>query len=423
VFPQRSPGSFDRGQAGVDYLAVVLLVVAVLGAVALVADASGLPQSVHRQVLRALCVVRGGECEQDRAPCPVATDRRDDAVGARILVFRVGQDKTVVREERSDGTIAVTVAYGREVGLEVADGIRLAVSLGHGGIGLGGELTASVVATREHGYTWLLHDPQAADALVGRLGASRSELERLIAAGRLPAPAQRYGQGGFLARGGASRGTQNGGSLALSSEDVAGTRADVQTGRRTFYVQRTVEGSLSLTSGSGGVRGARRVRERYAVTYDRNGRPVDLMVMTAGRYRASADLPARLQPAVALLSAPTGHSRTYVEETHLDLTDPESLRVAATFLEQLRHSRAAGFGPAVAVADALRRRLDAVGVVHARTYEADERRYGVAGSVSVHGLRIGGELSRTLEDSHLVAATTRGLDGVWRKRADCLARA
>jgi hypothetical protein len=423
VPPQRSPGPLHRGQAGVDYVAVLLLVVAVLGAAAFVADGSGIPQSVDHQLRRALCVVRGGDCDQDRAPCPVATDRRDDAVSARILVFRIGQDKTIIREERSDGTIAVIVAYGRQAGLEVADGVRLAVSLGHGGIGLGGELTASAVATRERGYAWLVHDHRVADALVARLGASRGELERLVAVGRLPAPTQRYGHGGLAVAGGLSYGTGGrGGSLSLSSEDVAGTRVDVRTGRRTLYVQRTVEGSLSLSLTGAGATGARRTRERYAVTYDRAGRAVDLMVMTAGRYRVAADLPTRLQPAVPVLSVPTGRTRTYVEETHLDLTDPESLRVAAAFLAQVRRPRKVGFGHPAAVADALRRRLDAVGVVHARTYDADERRYGVEGAVSVKGIRIGGELSRTLEDSHLVAATTRGLDGVWRRRADCLAR-
>ena len=64
--------------------------------------------------------MRGGECEQDRAPCPVRSDRRDDAVSARILVFHVGADKTLIREERSDGTVAVTVAYGEQAGLAVA---------------------------------------------------------------------------------------------------------------------------------------------------------------------------------------------------------------------------------------------------------------------------------------------------------------
>jgi hypothetical protein len=417
VPPQRSPGPPDRGQAGVDYVAVLLLVVVVLGAAGIAADGSGIAQSVDHQLMRALCVVRGGECELDRMPCSVDTDRRETAASARVLVFKIGGDKTVIRDERSDGTIAVTVAYGKQKGLELAEGVHLAVSLGHGGIGLGGELTASAVATSEHGFTWLMRDPAAADALIGRLGVSRRELERQVAAGRLQAPTQRYDQGGFAVHGGVSRGKA---SLALSSDDVAGTRTDASSGRRTLYVQRTVEGALSLTGGVG-VTGSRRTRERYAVTYDRAGRPVDLMVMTAGRYRVSMDLPARLQPAVGLLSVPTGHARTYVEETHLDLTDPESLRVAVAFMDQVRHPDAVD-SASVAIADALRRRLDAVGVVHARTYDADERRYGIDASVGFKGIRIGGQVSRTLEDSHLVAATTRGLDGVWRKRADCLTR-
>jgi hypothetical protein len=416
VPPQRFPGPPDRGQAGVDYLAVLLLVVVVLGAAGIAANGAPIPQSVDHQLVRALCVVRGGECEQDRAPCSIDTARRETAASARILVFKVGGDKTIVREERSDGTIAITLAYGKQAGLEFAEGVHLAVSLGHGGLGLGGELTASAVATSERGYTWIMRDHGAADALVGRLGVSRSALERQVSAGRLQAPTQRYDQGGFAVSGGVSRGS---GTLGLSSDDVAGTRTDAATGRRTLYAQRTVEGALSLTSGVGG---SRRTRERYAVTYDRFGRPVDLMVMTAGRYRVSMDLPTRLQPAVGMLSVPTGHSRTYVEETHLDLTDPESLRVASAFMNQVRHPRAVD-AASVSVANALRRRLDAVGVVHARAYDADERRYGVDGSIGIKGIRIGGQLSRTLEDTHLIAATTRGLDGVWRKRADCLAHA
>jgi hypothetical protein len=422
VPPQRFPGPSDHGQAGLEYVGVILLVTAVLGAVALVADGSGIPQAVDHQILRALCVVRGGDCEQDRAPCPVTTDRRDDTMSARILVFRVGGDKTIIREERSDGTVAVTVAYGEQAGLEVSGGAHLSVALGRGGLGLGGELTAAAVAARERGYTWVVHDGRAADALMGRLGGSRRSLDALIAGRRIPAPTQRYEHGGLASEGGLSGGTGLQGSLGLSSQDVAGSRTDASTGRRTFYVQRTVAGSLSLSYAGAGATGGRTTRERYAVTYDAAGHPVDLMVMTTGIYRGSFDLPTRLQPVVGLLSAPTGHVRTYVEETHLDLTDPESLRVAGAFLAQVRHPDAVHSGAAVAVADALRRRLDAVGVVHARAYDADERRYGIDGSVGIDGLNVGGSLSRTLLDSHLVAAATRGLDGVWRKRADCLAR-
>jgi hypothetical protein len=398
---------------------VLLLVVVVLGAVGAAADGSGIPQSVDHQIERALCIVRGGECQQDRTPCSVDTGRRETAASARILVFKVGGDKTIVRDERSDGTIAITVAYGKQSGFELAEGVRLAVSLGRGGIGLGGELTASAVATSEHGYTWIVRDPKAADALVRRLGVSRRTLESQVATGDLQAPVQRYDQGGFAVGGGASRG---GGTIELSSADVSGSRIDTTTGRRTLYVQRTVDGALSLTNAGWGATGSQRSRERYAITYDRSGRPVDLMVMTTGKYRVSMDLPARVQPAVGLLSAPTGRSRMYIEETHLDLTDPESLRVAGAFMDQVRHPKGVD-AASVAIADALRRRLDTVGVVHARAYDADERRYGADGSIGVKGIRIGGQFSRTIEDSHLVAATTRGLDGVWRKRTDCLARA
>ena len=398
----------------------MLLVTTVLGVIAMAADGAGIPQAVDRQMLRALCIVRHGDCEQDRAPCPVATDRRRDAVAARVLVFRIGQDKAIVREERSDGTIAITVAFGKEAGVEVGDGVHVSLSLGHSGLSLGGELTAAAVATRERGYTWVLHDPHAADALVRRLGGTKGRLERQIAARRLPAPALSYEQGGTRVQGMLSRGTVVGAALGLSSQDVSGTRTDARTGATTFYVQRAVEGSLSLTHEGVTATAAHGDRERYAVTYGADGRPIDLMVMTTGSFRISADLPRQLQPAAGLLSAPTGHGRLYVEETHLDLSDPENLRLAGAFLAQVRHP--AAFGPAVAIAAALRRRLDTDGIVHARTYDSDERRYGVDLAASFEGVSVGGELSHTREDTHLVAAATRGLDGVWRTRGDCLGR-
>ena len=127
--------------------------------------------------------------------------------------------------------------------------------------------------------------------------------------------------------------------------------------------------------------GARTDRERYAVTYDAAGRPVDLMVLTTGNYRGSFDLPVRLQPAVGLLSTPTGHVRTYVEETHLDLTDPESLRAGACLP---RAGPPSGRRPGRSRGRDRGRPAPAPGrggVVHARTYDADERRYGVDGSV------------------------------------------
>ncbi len=421
--PQLFQRASDRGQAGLEYVGVILLVAVVLGAVGMAADGSGIPQAVHRQMLRALCIARAGDCDEDRAWCPVATDRRRDIMAARILVFRVGAEKAIVREERSDGTTAITVVYGKEAGLEVGEGVHVGLSLGHGGLGLGGELTAAAVASRERGYTWVLQDVHAVDALVSRLGVSRSKLEGLIAARRLPAPTLRYEHGGARVDGELSLGTAVGGALGLSSEDVSGTRVNALTHRTTVYVQRTVEGSLSLTHAGSGATAAQTDRERYAITYDARGRPIDLMVMTTGTFRVSADLPNRVQPAVGLLEVPTGHGRVYVEETHLDLTDPENLRLASAFVEHVGHPDKLALGPAVAIAAALRRRLDSEGIVHARTYDYDERNYGIDVSAAIDGVGLGAEVSRIHEDTRLVAATTRGLDGVWRRRGDCLARA
>ena len=112
-------------------------------------------------------------------------------------------------------------------------------------------------------------------------------LDGRIAGGRVPPPAQRYRHGGLAANGrrSATAGTLRARSLGLSSQDVAGSRTDASTGRRTYYVQRTVEGSLSLIDGGAGATGAALTRERYAVTYDAAGRPVDLMVIATGIYR------------------------------------------------------------------------------------------------------------------------------------------
>lgn len=396
--------------------------VAILGAAAVAANGSGIPQEVDRQLLRALCVVRRGDCQQDRRPCPVDIDRRREALALKVLVFRLGEDKMVIREQRSDGTIAVTVAYGGDKGLELTDGARVGIALGNGGLDLGGELTAAAVASREHGLSWVVHGDSAADALIGHLGLPLNMLEFLIRARRLPEPAQVYEEGGLSVTGGVSRSGLARVALGLSSQDVSGVRTDVATGQRTFYVQRTVDGALSLTRTGSGTTVMGTDRERYAVTYDAGGRPLDLMVMTTGTFRTLTDLPGRLRSMAGML-ARSGHGHGYVEETHLDLTDPESLRAAGAFLAQVTHPHEVHLGDAVAVAAALRRRLDEAGVIHARTYDVDHSRYGVNASVSIEGVRLGGEASRTHEDSHLVAAATRGIDGVWRRRADCLAQA
>ena len=61
-------------------------------------------------------------------------------------------------------------------------------------------------------------------------------------------------------------------------------------------------------------------------------------------------------------------------------------------------------------------------VIDARTYAVDDetsRRRGPRRS----GAQIGGKYQSRTEKARLVAATTRGLDGQWRVRDDCLKEA
>ena len=105
----------------------------------------------------------------------------------------------MIREERSDGTVAVTVAYGEQAGLEIGAGAHLfEVALGRGKLGFGGELTAAAVAVRERGYTWVLRDrPRRRRAHGTAWGWGRGRSTPSSRADGFPRPTQRYRHGGL----------------------------------------------------------------------------------------------------------------------------------------------------------------------------------------------------------------------------------
>ena len=86
-------------------------------------------------------------------------------------------------------------------------------------------------------------------------------------------------------------------------------------------------------------------------------------------------------------------------------------------LEDPLHPR----GSAGAIA-AFSRRLHDDAVVDARTYALDEETFGAEGHVRAE-LKLGGKYETSTENTRLVAATTRGLDGRWRVRDECLKEA
>src|SRR4029079_11122258 len=93
-----------RGQGNREYLAFVLLVAFALGGgTAAVASAAGadIATAVPHEVLRALCIVSGGDCDRDRAPCDVDTSTKSRSVALSIAVVKIGHDKRVTVVRRS----------------------------------------------------------------------------------------------------------------------------------------------------------------------------------------------------------------------------------------------------------------------------------------------------------------------------------
>jgi hypothetical protein len=405
----------QRGQATVEYAAIVLALALALGAAGGVAAArgGGVADAVSRQIARALCIATGGDCERDREPCVVSSSTHTTENGLTIAVLRLGSDRTVVRELRSDGTIVLTYTEGDVAGLDVGGGARVAA--GRRAVRLSGELGASMLARSGRGAVWVLRDGRGEGALIERLRRGRWATAE-------PPPVARLTEGGWSAsvRGGVGAAVH--GVLGLTAADARGSRLELATGRRTFYVRRAND--LIATVGEPGAGGsAEALRgEEYALTVDAAARPVDLAVLRHGRLGGSVDLPKAVQPAAGLLGVPTGGAREWVTETHLDLSDPENAAAATAFIAQVRTPRPR-LGAAVDVSRRLAARLDRAGVINARTYAVGATTSGLDVRGGVGAIRAGLTHLTTDAGARLIAAATRGRDGAWSQRDDCLAAA
>jgi hypothetical protein len=409
----RAQDPSQRGQGTLEYAAVILVVAVVLlaaGGVA-VAKGGGVADGFTRQVARALCLVGGGDCDRELEPCVVRSATHARESGLTIAVLRLGSDRTVITEERSDGTMLVTYVEADVLGLELGPGVGGRI----GPVRLGGDVGAAVLARSGDGAVWELRDRRQVPALVERLRRGRW-------AARGPAPTATFEETGWSVglRGEMDATVQ--GALGLSAADTYGSRVQASTGHRTFYVRRAND--LVATATAGGTRGGATVArtEEYAVTVDAAGRPVDLAVLGHGRLAGSADLPEIVQPAAGLLAAPARGDRAWVSETHLDLTDPANAAAAGAFLAQVRSPRPR-MGAAVDVSRGLTERLQRAGVVNARTYALE----GAASGFDVYSGAgpVRGRLTwaTTETGARLLAAATRGRDGGWVRRDDCDARA
>ncbi|HEY6758053.1 MAG TPA: hypothetical protein VI318_01135 [Baekduia sp.] len=393
-------------------MAVVALVAVLFGAVGTaLAQAGFLGRRVTRELARAVCVVSSGDCWRDREPCVVGSSEARSSWEVGIWILRFGEDRVALVERRSDGTYAVTLEGAWKGGIAASGGPP------HGHVQLkgidfsaGGAVTASLLARLGDGRTWIVASAAAAQAIVASGGD----------AGRPPDVV--YDDRAWLSSLSASLGAAAGdgtdlGQLAdaqVAFDQHWGTATDRRTGHRTTSIHASWSGAASALGRdfSGGDEGP-----VIAIEADAAGRPLDLRITTAGRFTGSRDLPGVAQPVAGLLAAEVaGADRRYEVTTHLDLTDPRALAAAGDLVTAIdaKHARTTP-GPE------LRRLVDAHGTVEARVLsdQATSDDDGVGGGVA--GVQLSFDEHAESHDRRLLAAASRGLDGQWITRTDCVA--
>ena len=343
-----------------------------------------------------------------------------DDTTLRVAVLRLRGGRTLLRERRSDGSERVTLVTRGGAGAGAALGGDLAV----GRWAVGARLDAALEARGGRGRVWTVRSSGAADALVAALrrrasvavGGRAGVPPPRMRGAPVPEPDAVFGDRGLSTTASATLGRLG---LSLEAEDLLTTRTDRRSGERTLVVRRRNEvlGSVGLLGPLGAEGGARR-DERAALVLDARGRPLRLVVGEVRRLQGGVRLPGPLRAPVARSGLPQRGGRVVESERVLDLTDPLNLAAASAFVRALRDP-GLGLGPAVAVADGLRRRLDAAGLTRMRVYALDARHSGAHGGVDA-GIGLGAGYEHAVERLRLVGATEREGGGPWRERDDCL---
>ena len=391
---------FSRGQASIEYLGIVALIALVLGALVVPALAGAdVAGAVVAQVRRALCVVSGGDCEEDRRPCAVDTHGTRESQHVNIGFFRYGQDRLTMRETRSDGTVAVTVLKDHRLGLDAGIGVDAHA----GSLGFGASVRGALLARLGSGTTAVF--PTARDADRGMA---------LLSHGRVPPGATRV----RLARGGLGAELEaigGQGNVHVADDVIAGRSVDESSGRTTYSLRGSWEaqgalGLKDLTSANGDVA----VDVAVTLTKARDGRFIDLGLEAAGSLYGSASIPKIAGPIAGLLPSGVEGGRRWTLEQHLDLTDAGNRAAAAAFVDALGHpKRLPGAGAELA------RRFVTRGVTDVRAYRFAAEDDGAGAHIGAGG-KFGAADDWHVERAHLLAALQRGPDGIWRHRSDCL---
>jgi hypothetical protein len=185
----------ERGQATIDYLALIAALVVLLASAAALATggAPGVANAVLGQVRHALCIVTGSACAaQRRLPCVVASERDGRHVAVNVLLVRLDGDRWVLREKMSDRTVRLTLGHRGGGGIELGIGARLKAALRGRTVGFDDEARAGLEGVLGYGEVFVARNDREADEIL------RSIRRRvpLVGGGGGPEPSERFVEGG-----------------------------------------------------------------------------------------------------------------------------------------------------------------------------------------------------------------------------------
>jgi hypothetical protein len=402
----------QRGQATIDYVALVAVLAIVLAAAAAVATggASGIANAVLGQVRHALCVVTGGACSAERRqPCVVASERDARHAGGTLLFVRLDGDRWVLRERLSDGSVRLTLGHRGGAGAELGIGGRAKVNFKGRRIGLDDEARVGAEAVLGYAETYVASDDAEADEIL------RAIRHRIPLIGDGPDPSERVVEGGTrgLARLGIG-GLVAGVSLEGNADTILAAHRDERTRAVTITLNAGRAGWALVSALMAGPSAATDRQVSLGLTLDRDHRPIEVALTATGTLAAGMNLPTGV--ARALRVRGDGDAQLRLEgrrwelQARLDLRDP----VVAAAWEAFRHNPA---DPRAirALGAALRTRAH----LDVRTYKVSSESDGGAVGLGL-GLRLGGELDHTVDRARLLAAATRPPGGSWEQRWDCV---
>lgn len=396
------PRADERGQASVEHAAITAVVLVVLTAavaVAAGANGAGVVNAVHSGIRRALCVAGGDDCAafHVQPPCAVARDEDATSKGLSLGIWRVGKDRSLTVERRSDGSVLVTVYDDLEGGVGTSAGLRFGIGRSSSGDdGDDGPLTGSVSSEGRlragWGRSWEFPDGPTAQAFLRRWAAKAPVREPDVDRVRL---------GGSV--GGSAEASLDGPvEIDASGSLLQGLRGEGTRDRRTgsitvsMAVSRAVAGDLA---GPLGLRLGGAVELEPSAT-----------IVTDGRLR-----PRELRLVGSLTTARGGRRRDV--QLRVDLTRPEVAQGLGGVLGELR------------LRDVDRARAAAIRLGRWAADEGwiDQREYGVGRTTEgpdleiALGLKLGFHAQATTAAERLLSARTKPPGGLWEERTDCVA--